>query len=78
MSTFVGGVNLPAISQQFIDELEKAFPGPTVQVGFDRDQALFDAGCAYVVEWIKKKAAIKQGTSGDPVKAQQAMVRYGQ
>lgn len=73
----VAGVVLPPVSAEFIHELRKAFPAPTITKGFDRDTALWDAACQYVVEWIVNKSSVQAGSQDDPVAAQQARVRYG-
>ena len=73
--TYLGGARLPAISQEFIDTIDNAFPRPDVRPGMDRDTEMFAAGSRYVVEWIKAHAAVK--SQPDPIAVQKAQVRYG-
>lgn len=73
--TYIGGSRLPAISQDFIDAVDTAFPAPVVEPGMDRDKAMYDSGARAVVEWIKHHASAV--SSPDPVAMQHAKVRYG-
>jgi hypothetical protein len=59
---FVGGVTLPAVSAEFIAQLEAAFPVPDIKPGFDRDKAMYDAGARYVIDWIKHHASSVKAT----------------
>lgn len=63
MSKFVGGLTLPPVSLEFIQQLEAAFPRPEITPGFDRDEVLWKQAQSDVVEWIKVKAHVKQNTS---------------
>lgn len=73
--TYIGGTRLPAISQEFIDAVDKAFPAPDIEPGMDRDTAMYEAGARAVIAWIKHHASAV--SSPDPVALQQAQVRYG-
>ena len=73
--TYIGGARLPAISQEFIDAVDNAFPRPEVRPGMDRDTEMFNAGARSVVDWIKHHASVK--SQPDPVAVQKAVVRYG-
>jgi inactivated superfamily I helicase len=78
MSNELGSVKLPPVSAEFIHELEQAFQVPVVEVGFDRDKALWDAACRHVITWIKTKAHVQLPDGRvDPVAQQRATVRYG-
>ena len=75
---FVGGLRLPPISAEFIATIERAFPAPTVEVGFDRDKLIWAAAQYEVVKWIKLKAHVTQTTAdANSPDAQKARVRYG-
>jgi hypothetical protein len=76
MDRFVGGVSLPPVSQEFIEQLQNAFPVPEIVPGTDKEDLMYRAGQAYVVDWIKKHVSLNAST-GDPVKAQKATVRLG-
>lgn len=73
--TYIGGARLPAISQEFLDTIDNAWPRPDVRPGMDRDTEMYNAGARAVVEWIKTHAAIK--SQADPIAVQKAAVRYG-
>ncbi|MCY1708366.1 hypothetical protein [Pannonibacter sp. SL95] len=45
---------LPPISQEVLDELSKTFPAPTIEPGFDRDKAIWQAAQAEVVAYLKQ------------------------
>jgi hypothetical protein len=77
MADYVGGVKLTPLSAEFIAELEKAFPPPRIEPGFDRDKELWAAACNYVVQWVKTKANTQAVTQNDPVARQLAQVRMG-
>jgi hypothetical protein len=75
MTTYIGGARLPAISQEFLDAVDAAFPAPVVMPGMDKDTAMYNAGARQVVDWIKHHASVKN--TPDAVAVQQAIVRYG-
>jgi hypothetical protein len=66
---------LPPVSKEFLEILDKAFAQPVVFPGADRDQLMYDSGCRYVVDWIKKHTSVS--TIANPVQQQLAEVRYG-
>ena len=69
------GARLPAISQEFLDALDAAWPVPQIEPGADRDVLMHAAGARAVVDWIKHHAnTVRQP---DSVEAQRAVVRYG-
>lgn len=74
MTAYIGGARLPAISQEFIEAVDAAFPRPEVRPGMDRDIVLYQAGARQVVDWIQFHASVK--STPDPVAMQQALVRY--
>ncbi|QWY83425.1 hypothetical protein [Rhizobium phage RHph_X3_9] len=57
--------NLRLISQELLDELDRAFPGPTVTADADVHRIKWDAAQKAVVDWIKAKAG-KSQTIGTP------------
>ena len=73
--TYIGGARLPAITKEFIDAVDAAFPSPDVRPGADRDELMYQAGTRAVVDWIKFHASTKDAP--DPVAVQKAVVRYG-
>lgn len=74
--TTLGYAGLPAISQEFLDRLDAAFIQPAIHPGYNQEQAMFDAGCRHVVEWIKSNVP-KRTVQGDVVAEQRARVRTG-
>jgi hypothetical protein len=53
------------ISDGLLAELQKAFPPPRIEVGFDKDKVLWEQAQHNVVLWIINKSARKV-ISGDP------------
>lgn len=64
----MSGINtgsLRLVSQEMIEALELAFPGPTIDHSTPVDKIRWDAAQKAVVDWIKHKAGAKQ-TVGNP------------
>lgn len=45
------------IPEELIEELAAAFPDRAPRPGTSVDQVWFDAGCAYVVRWLRQQKA---------------------
>jgi hypothetical protein len=74
-TTFIGGALLPAVSQEFITRLEETYPAPTLEPGYNHDEALWAAAQHAMVVWIKKHAS--NTSTANPVAAQRAVVKLG-
>ncbi|QIG70078.1 hypothetical protein EVB86_030 [Rhizobium phage RHph_Y2_7] len=82
----MSGINtgsLRLISQELIEDLERAFPGPTIDQNTPESKIKWDAAQKAVVDWIKSKAGQKQtvgNPSNEPGRPMPtgAMVRIGQ
>jgi hypothetical protein len=64
----MSGINtgsLRLVSQEMIEALERAFPGPVIDQNTPETTIKWDAAQKAVVDWIKSKAGAKQ-TVGNP------------
>lgn len=73
MPKFVGAVQLPAVSAEFIRILSDAFRPMAIEPGFDRDSLMQSVGEQKVIEWITHKALQGKTVTGDPLSLRSTM-----
>lgn len=47
---------IPPVSHAFVSALKRAFRGPSIKPGADRDQIIWDQAQAEVVKWVEQYA----------------------
>lgn len=62
----LNALGLPPVSREFIAAMKKAFPGPRIQPGADRDKIMWDQAQAEVVKWVEHYADNHTLVSSDP------------
>ena len=73
MPNFLGGIQLPPVSEEFINQLSTAFRPYEVKPAFCRDALMQSVGEQKVLDFIRAKALQGRTVTGDPTAVRTAI-----